>query len=540
MGDDTQEAGAVIPQPMTDPTEQDIVRLIGQHLRSLGMTRSVEMLMLESGCRLDHPAAAKFRQHIMNGEWSSAERDLGEVQSLLPDVKSLNIMRFLILEHKYLEKLEEGHVIEALSVLRNELSPLNYDTDRVHQLSRYIMCGPAEELRTATGWPGRANGAREQLMEKLQKFLPPTIMLPANRLRTLLSQALELQGDHCPFHNNPLTPLAQADLLTDHKCSQDSFPSHTLQILSDHCDEVWFCRWAPDGKKLATGSKDGTVIIWGLDEVNLNLFHRRTLEGHAYGVAYMAWSSDSIHLAVCGPDDCSEMWIWNAESGELRAKVSNNPDDSLSCCCFSSDGRRIATGGTRGQLYQCDLDGNVVDSWEGVRVQCCAYAKDGRVLAADTHHRIRAYSFEDLQDSSVLQEDHAIMTFTVSPCGRLALLNVATQGVHLWDLEDKILLRKFQGVTQGFYTIHSCFGGLGNVFIASGSEDNKVYIWHQRREMPVVTLLGHTRTVNCVSWNPQFPQLLSSASDDGTVRIWGPAQHSLEGRMTPVPNGNAV
>lgn len=46
------------------------------------------------------------------------------------------------------------------------------------------------------------------------------------------------------------------------------------------------------------------------------------------------------------------------------------------------------------------------------------------------------------------------------------------QGVHLWDLQDRVLVRKYQGVTQGFYTIHSCFGGHNEDFIASGSEGN--------------------------------------------------------------------
>lgn len=69
-----------------------------------------------------------------------------------------------------------------------------------------------------------------------------------------------------------------------------------------------------------------------------------------------------------------------------------------------------------------------------------------------------------------IQENHPIMSFSLNDQGRLAVINVASQGVHLWDLEDKILLRKFQGVRQGPYTIHSCFGGVNQVFIASGSE----------------------------------------------------------------------
>lgn len=62
------------------------------------------------------------------------------------------------------------------------------------------------------------------------------------------------------------------------------------------------------------------------------------------------------------------------------------------------------------------------------------------------------------------------MSFSVNKADRLALLNVANQGVHLWDLEDKCLVRRFQGVTQGHFTIHSCFGGINQDFIASGSE----------------------------------------------------------------------
>lgn len=53
--------------------------------------------------------------------------------------------------------------------------------------------------------------------------------------------------------------------------------------------------------------------------------------------------------------------------------------------------------------------------------------------------------------------------------------------------------------------------------------DHKVYVWNVRRETPVMVLEGHSRTVNCVHWNPEVPGMLASASDDGTVHIWGPA-----------------
>lgn len=46
-------------------------------------------------------------------------------------------MKFLLLQQKYLEYLEDGKVLEALQVLRGELTPLKYNTDRIHVLSGY-------------------------------------------------------------------------------------------------------------------------------------------------------------------------------------------------------------------------------------------------------------------------------------------------------------------------------------------------------------------------------------------------------------------
>lgn len=294
-------------------------------------------------------------------------------------------------------------------------------------------------------------------------------------------------------------------------------------MLNEHSDEVWHCKFSPNGLKLATGSKDTYCIIWDVDVDRHQVKQLKTFECHANGVSFVTWSPDSKFLIVGGTEESSELLIFNIEELKLHSKVSHSNDESLTCAAFAPDGQRFVTGGIRGQFYLCDLEGAILNNWDGVRVNALAFLGDNQtVLGADTHYRIRNYCFESRNDFNMIQEHNPIMTFTVNSTDRLALLNVSSQGLHLWDLRDKCLVRVFQGVTQGNYSIYSCFGGVNESFVASGSEDNSVYIWHIRREEPLATLTGHTRTVTCVSWNPVYPSMLASSSDDGTVRIWGP------------------
>jgi len=515
-------------------SDQEIVRLIGQHLCDVGLRTSADVLMKEAGCRLDQPTAATFRHCVMKGDWTGAVNVLEDLSVHLEDKAAHIEMKFILLEQKYLENLNSGNSFEALKVLQLELTPLSHNRARTHELATYLMLGHA---------PGHAP-SRAGVMERLQSYLPPTVMLPPRRLTALLDQAVAHQVDQCVYHNTGDGPCQKTGWATDNTCSKETFPCETIQVLMDHGDEVWYCKWSPNGRYLATGSKDATVIIWEFDPELMQLRQSKVLEEHSYGVVYMAWSPDSTRLAVCGPEDGFEVWVWDVVLGRLETKVSHSNEDSLTCVAWSPDGQRLTCGGNRGQFYQCDSHGTVLDSWEGVRVHGLAYRQDGKhILAADTHHRIRSYNFEELSDQAVLEEDHAIMSFTIDQTDRYALLNIATQGLRLWDLRSRSLVRKFNGITQGFYMIHSCFGGVDQSFVASGSEDNKVYIFHVKRDEPIAVLSGHTRTVNCVAWNPVYPQILVSASDDNSIRVWGPAaqyRHPAPSRQGSLHSNGAV
>jgi hypothetical protein len=77
-------------------------------------------------------------------------------------------------------------------VLQTELTPLRHRQSRTHELSSYLMLSKQEDIARVT----RAAGgelSRHDLMDRLQAYLPASIMLPPRRLATLLAQASEFQ-----------------------------------------------------------------------------------------------------------------------------------------------------------------------------------------------------------------------------------------------------------------------------------------------------------------------------------------------------------
>lgn len=48
--------------------------------------------MEETGCHLEHPAAATFRHHVLQGDWTKADHDLTQLHHLLDGEQDPNNM----------------------------------------------------------------------------------------------------------------------------------------------------------------------------------------------------------------------------------------------------------------------------------------------------------------------------------------------------------------------------------------------------------------------------------------------------------------
>lgn len=81
---------------------------------------------------------------------------------------------------------------------------------------------------------GKGDASRTRLIDRLQSFLPPHIMLPPRRLRCLLKQAVQYQAERCSCHDVAWrTDLDNVSLLTDHDCGTDN-------VCHVHLDSIHF------------------------------------------------------------------------------------------------------------------------------------------------------------------------------------------------------------------------------------------------------------------------------------------------------------
>lgn len=142
---------------------EEVTRILIQSLYELGYNGSASQLSSESGYELETSGVATFRGAVLGGRWSEAERILiqsfrnagsqqidrkspQEETLVLSEEADRNEMLFYLRQQKFLELLEARDLAAALNVLRQELTPLNFDIERLHALSRY--CPSIDIFRT--------------------------------------------------------------------------------------------------------------------------------------------------------------------------------------------------------------------------------------------------------------------------------------------------------------------------------------------------------------------------------------------------------
>ncbi|KAK2455203.1 WD repeat-containing protein [Trifolium repens] len=490
--------------------KNEFIRIILQSLYSLGYSKTASCLEFESGVSFKSKEFQLLESHVFNGNWDDCVVFLNSIRDLLGE--SLEPALFLVFRQCVLEYLNRGEVNLALDVLRKRVSALRVDRCKVHSLANALLSLNDGDV---------VCDLRGKLLMDLEKVLPPPISVPDGRLEHLVETTVTAWVDSCLYHSsaNPIS------LYEDHHCGRDQFPTTTTQILTGHKNEVWFVQFSNNGEYLASSSNDCTAIIWKVQEDG-KLTLKHTLCGHQRAVSFVAWSPDDTKLLTCG--NIEVLKLWDVETGTCKHTFGNDGFVVSSCAWFPNS-TQFVCGSVDPEKGICmwDCDGNELRAWRGIRIPKVVdltVTPDGEYLISiflDKEIRILHLG---TNAERVISEEHPITSISVSGDGKFFIVNLNSQEIHMWDVAGTWKKpSRYTGHKQCKYVIRSCFGGSDSTFIASGSENSEVYIWNTRSSKPIEVLSGHSLTVNCVSWNPKRPQMLASASDDHTIRIWGPS-----------------
>ncbi len=206
--------------------------------------------------------------------------------------------------------------------------------------------------------------------------------------------------------------------------------------VAGHTGAVFSLAFKPNSYLLASGSKDDTIRIWDVGDVN-NLRHVRTLRGHTGNVISVAWSPDGSTLASASDD--GTVRLWNPNNG-INFAVLRGHTETVNSVAWSPDGSILASGShdTTIRLWNPDTHGTrrVLRGHTAV-VYSLAFHPNGQTLASGSDDRtIRLWNPNTGTHKATLTGyADAINGLAFSPNGQtLAGRGAKQTDINLWRL----------------------------------------------------------------------------------------------------------
>jgi len=285
-------------------------------------------------------------------------------------------------------------------------------------------------------------------------------------------------------HNNK--QLAWGSLKSNYVFIFNNYQTKIATILKNHKDFITSISFSPNGKFLASGSRDRNIVLTDIETKNNN-----KLQGHDATVLSLSFSNDEKFLSSGGADN--KIILWDTISGNKVLKLKGHKD-GVKSVIFSPVSNILASGG----------DDRTIILWN---------IETGKEFSRFEKHT------------------EPINCLSFSPDGKLLASGASDKNIIIWDVVNRKLIRYLSGHEDQVNCLSFSPDGK---YIASGSgsfvhtlynSDNSVRVWEVNSGNEIAIFRKHNVMVNSVCFSKNGKILASAAGnfvqfEKNFIRFW--------------------
>ena len=284
---------------------------------------------------------------------------------------------------------------------------------------------------------------------------------------------------------------------------------------------------SPNGKMIASGSRDGMLKLWNLGNNTTATIPTagRSLGKNLYGENTVAFNPDGKTLASGNDDDTIE--IWNIETGQLSHTLKGH-SAWISDLAFSSDGTTLISSSFDHTIKVWDLGKKAntkpvaTQTLKGhtAWIFAIALTPDGKSLVSCSFdNTIKIWNLDKREVRHTLKSNtNRVFSLAISPDGKTLASGHGDGTIQLWNLTTGQLTKTIKGHKDWVRTL--AISPHGNLLATgSGSQDKTIKIWNLGMGKLLSTLQGHADDVRSVAFSPDSKTLVSG-SFDNSIKIW--------------------
>ena len=309
--------------------------------------------------------------------------------------------------------------------------------------------------------------------------------------------------------------------------------------LYGHTDRVYGVAISPDGKRIVSGSRDGTIKIWDATTGGELMI----LRGHESSVMSVAFSPDGKWIASGSTDETIR--IWDMATGDELTMLQD--EAIVTNVAFSPDGKRLVSGNWNKTIKLWDVAGGTeIATFQGheQRISTASFTSDGaRVISSSYDKTIRIWDANTGSQLMVLKgHEGAVGGLSISPDGKRIVSASEDRTAKIWDLATGAELMTLRGHDKGVLSV--AFSPDGSQIVTAGQT---IKVWEVASGTQLASFVGHQDMVSGVAFSPDGRRIISGSYDE-TIKMWVPGEDptaplTLEGQhggMAFSPDGKYI